>query len=664
MRKLGKNWRILVTALSVFIVVFHFLTAGFGILSDLIQRTIHLAAVLPLLFILKPVSKKHAGETKVPFYDIVFAILSFICCAFIWLNYEAILWKPLQWYGMIDKILAIILVLLVLEASRRCVGPTFMIMAVAFLVYAIYGPKFPGMWGHQAFTIDYIFQNLYHSTTGLWGTMVGLSSTMLAMFAIFGAVLGQTGGADTFIQIGLKLTGKSVGGPGKVAVVASGLMGMISGSAMGNVLATGVFTIPLMKKSGFPSHWAGAIEAVASTGGQIMPPIMGSAAFIMAQMLGKEYLAIAIAAVIPALLYYSGAFLTVHYVAKREGINGVEDKRKITVSDLIIIFFPIAVFVGFLVAGYSVINSAFFATCTSLVVTFVVRIITLKSCKASALNSAAIIKGSTMSGASGILDMAALLAGAQIAISMISMTGFGVKLSDFIISIGQNNLFICLLLTMLVCILLGMGLPTTAAYVLAAAVLVPVLTKLGLEAFVAHMFVFYFSALATITPPVCAAVFLASNVAQSNWVKTGFTACGLALSGFIVPFTFAYNPCLLMEGALLEILPSLLTALIGVYAISLGASGFMNHNLRPVERVVAMLAGIAMVIPGSLTDVIGIALLLVVLVIDFRYKKTHAAEIAAERDAQTKGVVSLDAEDIEALNHIEEIAEEFGTEVE
>jgi len=664
MRKLSKPWRILITAMSIFLVAFHFITAGFGILSDLIQRTIHLSVVLPMLFLLKPPTKKRAGETKVPFYDLILAILSFVCCAFIWLHYEQILWKPLQWYGMIDKILAVILVLIVLEASRRCVGPTFIIMAVLFMFYAVYGPLFPGKWGHQAFTIDYIFQNLYHVTTGIWGTMVGISSTMLAMFAIFGAVLGQTGGADTFIQIGLKLTGKSVGGPGKVAVVASGLMGMISGSAMGNVLATGVFTIPLMKKSGFPNYWAGAIEAVASTGGQIMPPIMGSAAFIMAQLLGKEYLAIAVAAIIPALLYYTGAFFTVHYVAKREGINGVSDQRRITVSDLIIIFVPIAIFVGFLVAGYSVINSAFYATCASLFITFTVRIFTEKSVVSSIKKTGGIVANSTMTGATSILDMAALLAGAQIAISMISMTGFGVKLSDFIIRIGQNNLFLCLLLTMLVCILLGMGLPTTAAYVLAAAVLVPALTKLNLDPFVAHMFVFYFSALATITPPVCAAVFLASNVAQSNWLKTGLTACGLALSGFIVPFTFAYTPSLLMQGTLLEIVPNLVTALIGVYGLSLGASGFLSHRLSVVERVFAMAAGIAMVVPGAVTDIIGIAILAVIILLDLRFRKTHAAELAAKKAELEKREIHLDAEDLDVLEHIEEKAENYENDVE
>lgn len=662
MRKLGKNWRTLITVMSVILVAFHFVTAGIGILSDLIQRTVHLSLVLPMCFILKPARKKYAGETKVPFYDVIFAILSFIACGYIWVFYDSILWKPLRWYGAFDEICAIILILLILEASRRCVGPTFSIMAIAFFVYAIFGPYFPGTWGHQAFTTDIILQNLYHATTGIWGTMVGISSTMLAMFAIFGAVLGQTGGADTFIQIGLRLTGKSVGGPGKVAVVASGLMGMISGSSMANVLSTGVFTIPLMKKSGFPSHWAAAIEAVASTGGQLMPPIMGSAAFIMAQMLGIDYLTIAVAAVIPALLYYSGCFLTVHHVAKREGIQGVNDKRKITVSDLIIIFVPIIVFVLFLARGYSVINSAFYSTCTSLLITFVVRAITQKNPVDSLKKTGSIVAGSTMSGAISILDMAALLAGAQITVSMISLTGFGVKLSDLIIGIGQNNLFLCLFLTMVVCILLGMGLPTTAAYVLAVAVLVPALTKLGLEPFIAHMFVFYFSCLATITPPVCAAVFLASNVAQSNWVKTGFTACGLALAGFIIPYTFAYTPALLMRGSGLEIVKDTVMALIGVYTISLGASGFLNHKLSPLTRGFAILAGIAMVIPEIFTDAIGIGILVVIYVLDWRYRKTHAREVAVA--GVQRPTIELDEEDLNTLEHIDELVEQAEQDVE
>jgi TRAP transporter 4TM/12TM fusion protein len=369
LRKLGKKWNTLIIALSISLVVFHFYTAGFGILSDLLQRALHLGMVLPLCFLLKPATKKSPVD-RVPFYDVILAILSVLCAVFIISNYDAVLWKPLRWHGFPDKYLAVILVLLIFEGSRRCVGWTFPIMGTAFFVYAYWGPLFPGMWGHKRFEIDFIMQSLYHTTTGIWGAMVGISAGMLAMFSIFGAVLGQTGGAGTFIQIGQTLTGKATGGPGKVAVVSSSLFGMISGSSMANVLATGTFTIPLMKKSGYTPEWAAAIEAVSSTGGQIMPPIMGSAAFIMAQMLGINYLTIAVAAFVPALLYYCGAFVAVHYVSKRHNIVGKGSTEKISISEISIIFIPIVVFLAYLTRGYSVINSAFYSTIAAVVISF------------------------------------------------------------------------------------------------------------------------------------------------------------------------------------------------------------------------------------------------------------------------------------------------------
>jgi TRAP transporter 4TM/12TM fusion protein len=299
---------------------------------------------------------------------------------------------------------------------------------------------------------------------------------------------------------------------------------MISGSSMANVVATGTFTIPLMKESGYKSEWAAAIEAVSSTGGQIMPPIMGSAAFIMAQILGINYLKVAIAAAVPAILYYYGAFVAVHYISKRDNIRGKADGKKVSISELLIIFVPIATFLFFLIRGYSVTNSAFYSSIGGIGMCFATFLVRDRNPGGALKKTGKIIYNTTLSGAANIIDMATLLAGAQITVMLISLTGFGVRLSDLIVSIGHNNLFHTLLMSMVVCILLGMGLPTTAAYVLGAAILVPALNSLGLDLFLAHLFIIYFAALSSITPPVCAAVYLASGIAKSNWVKTGFIA--------------------------------------------------------------------------------------------------------------------------------------------
>lgn len=623
MRKLSGIWNNLVLVLSIALVLFQMYTACFGVLSDLLQRSIHLFFVLTLCFILKPASKK-APKDKVPIYDIIIVFIAAASTVYIMFNYTELLWNPTTWLSSIDKFFAIALVLICLEASRRCVGWTFPIMGLVFFIYAYYGPKFPGIWGHAKFSVDYIFQNFYHSTNGIWGTMVGISATMLAMFGIFGSVLAATGGSQTFIKIGEKITGKSVGGPGKVALIASGLFGMISGSAMGNVVATGTFTIPMMKEAGYDKEWSAAVSAVGSTGGQIMPPIMGAGAFVMAQLIGVAYLDIAVAATIPAILYYLGSFVAVHYMAVKLGITGKKVKEKISIREYLIIGCPLIVFVVFLVMNFSVTTSAFYGTIVGLITVFLIDLIGQKSIKEAGVSTGKMAKTVSLKGAASIIDMAALLAGAQISISLISLTGFGVKLSDIIIKVGQGNLFLCLVLSMLVCIILGMGLPTTAAYVLAASVLAPALIKLGLPILVAHLFVFYFSCLATITPPVCAAVFLASGIAEAKWVKTGLLSVLLALPAFVVPFTFAYDQSLLLMGNPLNVAIAVATAIIGVSLIGMSVAGYVRKTLNMVGRIALLVAGICMTIPSYIASAVGLILALVVVILNSK-KKGQAA---------------------------------------
>ncbi len=623
MRKLSGFWSGAVLTLSIALVVFQMYTACFGVFSDVLQRSVHLFFVLTLCFILKPAGKK-APKDKVPVYDIIIVIISAASTVYMMLHYKEVLWNPSTWLSGLDKFFAIALVIICLEASRRCVGLTFPVMGILFFIYAYFGPSFPGIWGHAKFDIDYIFQNFYHSTNGIWGTMVGISATMLAMFGIFGSVLAATGGSQTFIKVGEKLTGKSIGGPGKVALISSGLFGMISGSAMGNVVATGTFTIPMMKEAGYDKEWSAAVSAVGSTGGQIMPPIMGAGAFVMAQLIGVAYLDIAIAAVVPAILYYLGALVAVHYMAAKLGIVGKKVDEKISWQEYTIIGCPLIVFVVFLVMNYAVTTAAFYGTVVGIVTVFAVSLITNKEIKRPCIDTARMSKEISLKSAASILDMAALLAGAQIAISLISLTGFGVKLSNIIIQIGQGNLFLCLLLSMMVCIILGMGLPTTAAYVLAASVLAPALIKLGLPILVAHLFVFYFSCLATITPPVCAAVFLAAGIAEAKWVKTGFLSVLLALPAFIVPFTFAYDQSLLLIGSAADVVVGVITALVGVYLMGMAIAGYIKRPLNMLERAALIAAGVLMTIPNYTSSAAGLALALIIILVNVKGAKKEA----------------------------------------
>ena len=606
MRKLSGPWKIVVAILSIALVIFQIYTAAFGIFSAIIQRGVHLSFILALCFLLKPATKK-APKDKIPFYDIVFAVLGTAACVYVVSIYDVITWDPLQWVSLADKIFGIVLIFLVIEASRRCVGWTFPIMAFIFMIYAYFGPYFPGIWGHQKIKIDTIFQTLYHSTHGVWGTMLGISSTMLAMFSIFSCVLTATGGSETFIKLGQKLTGKTAGGSGKVTLIASGLFGMLSGSAMANVMATGTFTIPMMKKDKFNNEWAAAISAVGSTGGQIMPPIMGAGAFVMSQLIGVEYLKIAVAAIVPAILYYLGSFVAVHFVAKRDGIKGEDEKVKIDLPELMIILIPITIFVILLVCGFSVTYGALYASVAGFIICALINLFT-KRYQRPAKEIVRSAYSISLDSASNIITVAGLLAGAQVAISLISLTGFGVKMSDVIVSLGQGNLFLCLLLSMLVCLILGMGLPTTAAYVLAASVLAPALVRLGLDIMIAHLFVFFFSTISTITPPVCAAVYLSSGIAESKWVKTGFLSVLLALSSFIVPFTFVYDQSLLLMGSFGNIAVCVLTATLGVISIGIGAAGYVKKNIPLPFRVLLVVSGVMLVVTNLYVSLAGLVI--------------------------------------------------------
>ncbi len=597
-----------VSVLSSGLILFHLYTAFFGILPDIYQRNTHLGFVLALCFILKPATPRSPRD-RVPFYDLVFVALSIASALYITYIYQRILWDPLEWNGPLDIVFAVTTTLLVLEAGRRTVGWVFIILVSFFGIYALYGPYFPGIWGHGGYSLTMILQTFYHSTNGLWGTMTGISATLLAMFAVFSAVLSQTGGAETFVTMGQRLVGRSVGGQGKVALVASGLFGMISGSAMGNVMATGSFTIPMMKNAGYSAEWAAATSAVGSTGGQIMPPIMGAGAFIMAQLLGMNYLDIAVAAAVPAFLYYLAAFMSIHFISHKQRIRGDgKSAEHITMDRYFVVCAPLLVFLFFLARRYTVDVAALWSSMAGLVAFIIVFAAKERNPMVTARHSGSLMHKIALEAAAAILSMAALLASAQLVITLIQLSGFGIKMSDLIVSVGANNLFPCLVLSMVVCAILGMGLPTTAAYVLAAAVLAPPLIGLGVEPLVAHLFVFYYATLATITPPVCAAVYLSAGLAESNWLKTGFLSVLLGLPVFIVPYAFVYNRILLLDftgETTFAIAVAFVTAILGVASMAMGIAGYNRRPLSMPLRLLAVAAGVLMIIPMLLPSAVG-----------------------------------------------------------
>ena len=626
MRKLNAFWTWVVRILSFGLVAFQLYTTAHGPFSDIIQRGVHLGFVLTLLFLMKPASK-HLQEDphgNVPWYDVVLALIAAASCIYLVSIANEILYDPLQWMGPSDIFASVALVVLILEASRRSVGWTFPILGLIFLIYAFYGEWFPGVWGHQNFSFNLVFQTFYHNTRGIWGTMLGLSAGMLAMFGIFGAILSGTGGAETFIRMAQRFTGKYTGGAAKVSVIASTLFGMISGSAIGNVVATGVFTIPTMKKSGYPPEWAAMVEAVSSTGGQIMPPIMGAAAFIMSQLIGVNYISIAKAALVPALLYYLSCFLSIHLVSAKLQIHGTNEKPHIPVMDYLVIAVPLVIFVAFLSQGYTVMIGAFYSTIGALGMYTAKYLVQTKDLKATGMGVGTVCAKTVMGGTSSIVDMCGILAGSQVTVSLINLTGFGVKLSDIIVSLGQGSPFLCLVFSMVVCIILGMGLPTTAAYVLSAAVLAPPLISLGFQPLVVHLFIMYYASLSAITPPVCVAVFMASGLAKARWSKVATISCMVALPAFVIPFTFCYTPSLLLLGSMGEIVIAVATAIVGVVFIDFCVAGFVKKPISMVSRGLFLVGGILMVIPSLVLSLIGLGIGALAMVFSLKGEKGGA----------------------------------------
>lgn len=617
---------LIITIVAVSLSLFQLYTAGFGVLTPVLQRVTHLTFVLVLVFLLFSTTKK----ARFWWLDAIFLTGAVVTGIYMWLTYQTLVFRAGD-PTTLDMIMGAATIVLVLEVTRRTTGWPLVIIAVMALVYARYGPYFPGILSHKAYSFERIISQLYLSMEGIWGVTLGVAATMVALFVLFGAFLEATGGGKMFIDLAFAIAGRSTGGPAKVAVVSSGLMGTISGSPVANVVTTGTFTIPLMKRLGYDPHVAGAIEAVASSGGAIMPPIMGAGAFVMSEMTGIPYSKICIAAAIPAVLYYLSLFLAVHFEAKRKGMKGLPASELPhlgqTLKKSLFLLIPIFVLLYLLVVvQVSPMKAAFWGILTLLLTSS-----TIGPYRFDAKSNLNVILKALEKGARDVLTVSTACATAGIIIGVIAQTGIGLTFSSIVVEAAGGRLILALALTMVASIILGMGLPPTAAYIVLAAMGAPALIELNVPVLIAHLFIFYFSVFAPITPPVALAAYAGAGIAESDPMRTGVTAFRLGLVAFLIPYMFTYGPALVALGSVGEITQALITASIGVFCLASAVIGWMLKDLFWFERLFFLGAALALIDPGLQTDLLGLALLGVAfLSIYLRQRKTPKASETRE----------------------------------
>lgn len=596
-------WHYIICAVCILFSCFQLYTAIFGVLDAHLQRTIHLCFGLVLIFLLYPARKSWSREKMNPL-DAIFAVLSVVATMYLVVNYKELVTRA----GMntpTDIAIGVIGVLLVFEATRRTVGWPMLTVALVFLAYAFLGPYMPGILAHRGVSFDELVSHLYFTTEGIFGVPMGVSSTFIFLFILFGAYLDATGLGKFFIDFANALAGWAVGGPAKVAVLSSGLMGTVSGSSVANVAGTGSFTIPMMKKLGYRPSFAGAVEAAASTGGQLMPPVMGAAAFLMAEFVGVPYIEVVKAAVIPALLYYTGIWLSVHYEAKKYGLKGTPREELPKFGPLLRekghLALPLIVIVYLLVTGYTPMRAALYAIGVTIVC----------AClrKNTRITFKQFVEGLIV-GAQSVLGVLIACASAGIIIGVVTKTGVGLKLATALLDLAGGKMLPAMFFTMITSLILGMGVPTTANYVITSTIAAPALVQMHVPVLAAHMFAFYFGIVADVTPPVALAAYAGAGIAGANPMKTGVTAAKLAIAAFVVPYIFVLAPQLLMINATAPtILMAMVTAIIGMWGLSLAMIGFCQHPLNILQRIAFFIGGLCLIIPGSMTDLFGIVIL-------------------------------------------------------
>ncbi|WP_206811718.1 TRAP transporter permease [Paradesulfitobacterium ferrireducens] len=624
-REFEGNFKKLITVLAVALSLFQLYTAAFGIFKNsIVHRAVHLTFIMVLFFLLYPSNKNLAKSRIWLFIDAVIATLALISVGYIAVFYEQIAERigNLQGLTQFDYVIGMIVIVLVLEATRRT-NHIFLGLMILALVYMVYGPYFPGLFAHPGIGLERLIYLLTYSSEGIFGTGLAVSSTYLYLFILFGVFLGKTGVTDFFVNFALSLVGRFAGGSAKASVIGSSLMGTVSGSSIGNVVASGTFTIPMMKAAGFRNHVAGAVEAVASSGGQLMPPVMGSAAFIMAEITGVSYGKIALTALIPAIIYYVNIFAVIHFEAVQHGLKGLPKdevprlKHVLKTSGYLII--PVLVLIYMLmIRGYTATKAGFVAIIASILVTYLRKENHfswrdfLHACE---------------KGARSALEIAILCAGIGIIISAVVLTGLGMRFSSIAMSLTGGELIPVLFMGMIISIILGMGMPTPVVYMLMAMFTAPTMVQMGVPLLAAHLFVFYYAILSGLTPPVCIAAIVAAGIADANWLKTGLTSSRFALTAFIIPYMWVFGPQLLMVGTWYEVLIAFVLACIGTVAMAGAVQGWLIEKTSVIERLILAIAGLLMIKPGWVTDGIGLALLALVMAFQWKARKTETLAI-------------------------------------
>jgi len=598
------------------------LVSGFAILASLYHifaltlkatsvtelRTLHLMFGLILIALIYPGFSK---SKKVTIFDILLVIFTLAFSIYVLFQGHAFVLRAGFNPTTEDIVFGVLAVITILIATRRVIGWPLVIVTLVLFFYAKFGSLFPGILMGRDYSFSRIISYLFN-IDGIYGIPIGVSSTYVVLFIIFGAFLKNSGAGDLYTDFANGIAGRKRGGPAKVAVISSALFGTISGSGIANVVTTGSVTIPLMKKSGFQSKVAGAVEAVASSGGQIMPPIMGAGAFLMAEMIGVPYADIMLAAAIPAILYFANVFLMVDLYAGKRGLAGLSASELPNIKDVIRnkghLIIPLIVLLYLLIIeGSSPIKAAFYSIVSCVIVAFIR--------KSTRMNLEKILT-SIKDGMIGSLEVIAACACAGIIMGLLTLTGLGLKISTIITSVSNSNLFLALLLTAIIVVILSMGLPATACYILSAAVMAPALTKMGISELQAHMFIFYYACLSGITPPVALAAYPAAAIANTNPVQVSFESFKLGIIGFIMPFLFVYAPEVLLIGSVPGIIFAAISSLAGVYAIAMAFQGWNRKTIHPAIRIMLFIGGLMMFVSDIRNVLIGLAIIVIGLVVN------------------------------------------------
>lgn len=614
-RILKNPWNLVITIILAGFSIFQLWTAIFGTLPAQLQRITHLGFVILLAYWLYPATSKGRRD-QLPWWDILLGLSFFGVATYFVVNYEGLMSRSGA-FNQIDIIVGAIGILLVIEACRRVVGWPIVIIATGFVMYAYFGASMPGFLMHRGYSVTRIISHLFYTTEGIIGMPIGVSATYIFLFILFGSFLEKTGIGQFFIDVANALAGWAAGGPAKVAVLTSALQGTISGSSVSNTVSTGSFTIPLMKSLGYKPEFAAAVEASASTGGQLMPPIMGAAAFLIAEAVGVPYTQVAKAAAIPALLYFTSIWIMVDLEAKKLNLRGLPREELPKLGPLMRsrghLLIPLVVIIGLMIMNYTPTFAAMGGIVSSIVVPYL---------RKSTYIPFSDIFTALVNGARNIIGVACACAVAGIIVGVVTLTGLGLKVGEGLIGIAGNNTLIALFFTMITSLILGMGVPTTANYLITSTIAAPIVMRLGVEPLAAHLFAFYFGILADITPPVALAAYAGSAIAKSNPFWTGVTATRLVLAAFLIPYIMVLNPALiLINTTALQVVQIIFTSVVGLIGISACTSGYLMGNLKPWMRIIFLVGGVMLIDPQLMTDLVGVSLVGLMAFIQWQKKR-------------------------------------------